>query len=128
MMHYYKRLLPSQLAHLREGADIIVVLRVLPKKAKEAERIVYNAITNDINSILLDSCPGVSRADYKLQLITILRRHEIKQDGGGCHEFQIRLKNWPERDQLDNLGTPTDLMEHFWKAGAGLQFDICGYS
>ena len=58
MMHYYKRLLPSQIVRLREGADIVLVLWPLPKSAFEVERYEHDAISKDINTVLDDLIPG----------------------------------------------------------------------
>jgi hypothetical protein len=52
----------------------------------------------------------------------------MKRDGGDCLEFQMRLKNWPEREQLDTLLASPALLDHFWGGGAGLRFHVCGYS
>ena len=40
----------------------------------------------------------------------------------------MRLKNWPEREQLDTINASPALLDHFWGSGAGLRFHICGYS
>ena len=40
----------------------------------------------------------------------------------------MRLKLWLEREQLDVLDPPTDLLQHFWNAGTGLRFQMCEYS
>ena len=127
-MHYYKRILPQQLVRLWEGADLIVVIRPLNQSAAEVERKEHNAIAKDINTVLLSSCQGLQREERDSQLKTILRTHEMKRDGGDCLEFQMRLKNWPEREQLDTLNASPALLDHFWGSGAGLRFHICGYS
>jgi len=121
-MHYYKRLLPSQIVRLHKGAEVAVVIRPLPKSSSDNERSVHAAISKDVNAVVLDSCIGVHNADQIAQLQTILRTHEIKRDGGDCHEFQMRLHKWPERDHLDTTDVPLSLLQHFWDAGAGPSF------
>ena len=40
----------------------------------------------------------------------------------------MRLKHFPERSDIDTINPPMSLMERFWLTGAGLLFNLCGYS
>ena len=67
-MHYYKHLLPFQLFRLCKGVEIVPVIWLLPKSVSDAEQREHDAITKDINDVILDSCSSLSNADRNTQL------------------------------------------------------------
>ena len=98
------------------------------KSASNLERLAHAQAEKEINSILLSSCDGLLAADRKEQLQVIKQSHSIEREGGACHECQLRLKHWPERAQLNTMDPLKTTLDHFWSAGAGLRFDVCGYN
>ena len=67
-MHYYKRLLPEQIVHLREGAEVIAVIPLVPKSPTKDEIVAYKTVTKALNNILLDSCEGLRMEERKEEL------------------------------------------------------------
>ena len=54
--------------------------------------------------------------------------HEIQREDGVYQEYQICLKHFPEHGDIDTINPLVSLMERFWLTGAGLLFNLHGYS
>jgi hypothetical protein len=120
----YKRLLPSQLARLSPGDELIVV--VPPSNDINNDSVV--SFMNAMNKVMLFGFPHMNIRQQIEQLTSAKRRHELKRNGQTAYEFCIRVVNFPELHSLDKHFNNTSLLDKMWDQGAGYYANVCGYS
>jgi hypothetical protein len=103
----YKRLLPSQLARLSPGDELIAV--VPPSNDINNDSVV--SLTNAINKVMLFGCPRMNTQQQIEQLTSAKQHHELKRNGQSAYEFCIRIVNFPELHSLDKHFSNTSCLE-----------------
>ena len=67
----------------------------------------------ETNTVLLALCDGLLATDRKEQLESIRRIHQIEREEVSCHEYQLCLKLWPERGEIDTMDPLKMTLNHF---------------
>ena len=83
---------------------------------------------NAFELVIGRSSPGLYGSARLDQIDHLKARHIIRREQDTCHEFSVRVRNYPER-QAFKLNNPTkSAIDSLWTHGAGINVLVCGYS
>ena len=124
--HVLKKLRPSQIVNQSRGSHFEVVIPPDDISTPEHARKARADLREKFARVLLDG-EHVRGPEREQRLASKLKPHEIERDGGIGHTFSITVAHFAERDQL-RLPLEKRVVEAMWKADAGLNVQVCGYS
>jgi len=125
---YYKRLVPKRIVQLRPGDEIVIVIPPITSTTKEDAKTAIEDVTTNFKRIMLDTCTGLHYTQKEEQYQHMKKKHEIIRDNQIALEFPARVKNYPERIELENVGLPETVINAHWNGDAGINVELCRYS
>ena len=125
---YYKRLLPKRIVQLKPGDQIVIVIPPITPTTKEDAKTAVENVTTNFKRIMLDTCTDLHPTQKEEQYQHMKNKHEKLRDNFIALEFPARVKNYPERIELENTGLPESVIDAHWKGDAGINVELCGYS
>ena len=83
-------------------------------ECKGERTIIHDHILSTIVLTLDQFLSADEKYEYYQQQ---LQKHIVQREGKGCHGFNVRIKSYPERSQLEGYGVATSVMKYLMGGG-----------
>ena len=99
-------MLPPQLARINVNDNLLIVVPAIDRKTSFEVKVALQDTMNAFESVIGRSIPGLYGSARSDQIDHLKARHIIARKRDMCHEFSVRVRNYPERQAFE-LNNPT---------------------
>ena len=115
-MHHWKRLLPPQLARINVNDDLLIVVPAIDRKTSFEVQVAVKDTMNAFESVIGRSSPGLYGSARSDHIDHLKARHIITRERDTCHEFSVRVRNYPAESDIFITHDPMAMCnDYFWK-------------
>ena len=108
---------------------MVIVIPPMKRQIKESAKKGLFEVMRLFEDVIRDTCPNIIASEMKDQIALLKRKHEINRGGATAFEFNVRVKNFPERITLAHRDLPDAVIDNMWGVGrVGINMELCGYS